>query len=205
MKSLPLALGLMFTIGSISPLFANDITSPSTIQTEEVPVPAVLKKFVPKGYQALNMTKGDLNLDAYPDVIMVLKKIGEEETTDDSEHPEKRPLLILIGQPDKSYKLAARSENTVYCYKCGGIMGDPFSGITIKKGYFTVEHFGGSAWRWTRFVTYKYSASDKNWYLHKDGHESYHATEPDKGKTTTYTVKDFGKVPFTQFDIYKEK
>lgn len=205
MKSLPLALGLMCTIGSLSPSFANDKIFPSTIQTDEVPVPAALKKFVPKGYVALDITKGDLNLDTYPDVIMVLKKVNEEQTSSDTDHPEKRPLLILIGQPDKSYKLAARSENTVYCFKCGGIMGDPFSGITIKKGYFTVEHFGGSAWRWTRFVTYKYSAKDKDWYLHKDGHESYHATEPDKGKTATYTVKDFGKVPFAQFDIYKEK
>jgi len=205
MKSLPLALGLICTFGFLSPSKANSIAHPLMIQTNDVPVPAALKKFVPKGYQVLNITKGDLNLDAYPDVIMVLKKISEEETTNDVDHPEKRPLLILTGQPDKSYRLAARSENTVYCFKCGGIMGDPFSDITIKKGYFTVEHFGGSAWRWTRFVTYKYSSADKNWYLHKDGHESYHATEPEKGKTTTYTIKDFGKVPFTQFDIYKEK
>jgi hypothetical protein len=32
----------------------------------------------------------------------------------------------------------------------------PFMALAIKKGYFTVEHYRGSAQRWTRFVTFKY-------------------------------------------------
>lgn len=123
----------------------------SSDQTAELPVavPSNLKNFVLKGYDVLDITKGDLNRDAYPDAIMILCKKDEKETSDVIDHPEKRPLLVLIGQADKTYKLAVSSNNAVYCVDCGGQMGDPFTGITIKNGYFSVEHYGGSGLRWT--------------------------------------------------------
>jgi hypothetical protein len=113
--------------------------------------------------------------------------------------------LILLGQADKTYKLAARNDNTVYCVDCGGAFGDPFDGISIANGNFSINHYGGSSWRWTRFITYKYSPADKNWYLFRDGGDSFHASEPEKVKTTIKTVKNFGKVAFEKFDIYKEE
>lgn len=170
-----------------------------------VQVPAGLKGFIPAGYQVLDLTRGDLNKDAYPDAVMVLYKKDEEKTSDVIDHPEKRPLLILTGQADKSYKLAFRSDNAVYCVNCGGMMGDPFTGITIKDGYFSVEHYGGSGWRWTRIITFKYNPADKSWYLFKDGGDSFHAAEPEKVKTKVKTVKDFGKIVFQKFDIYKDE
>ena len=167
-------------------------------------LPPSLAQFVPAGYTAIDTTSGDLNLDQYSDMIMVLKKNGEDTTSDVIEHPEKRPLLILLGQSDNSYKLAARNDNAVYCIDCGGMMGDPFMDIVTKKGYFSIEHYGGSAWRWARTVTFKYSPSDNYWYLHKDGGDSFHAADPSKVATKVRTTKDFGKVPFDKFDIYKE-
>jgi hypothetical protein len=171
----------------------------------QIAIPGNLKQFVLKGYDVLDISKGDLNRDDYPDAIMVLAKLGEKKTSDVLTHPEKRPLLVLIGQANKSYKLAARSDNAVYCVDCGGQMGDPYTGITVKNGYFSVEHYGGSGWRWTRIITFKYSAADNNWLLHKDGGERFHAITHEEVKTPVLTVKDFGKVPFEKFDIYKDK
>lgn len=169
-------------------------------------LPSSLASFVIAGYTAIDTVSGDLNLDQYTDMIVVLKKNGEDSTSDVSEHPEKRPLLILLGQADSTYKLAASTNNAVYCIDCGGIMGDPFMDIVIKKGYFSVEHYGGSAWRWERTTTFKYSSTDSTWYLHKDGHKSFHTgDEPEKVETKIKTTKDFGKVPFDKFDIYKEE
>jgi len=167
-------------------------------------LPLYLAQFVQEGYTALDTTYGDLNLDQYADMIMVLKKNGEDTTSDINEHPEKRPLLILIGQADNTYKIAARNDNAVYCIDCGGMMGDPFMEVVIKKGYFSIEHYGGSGWRWTRTITFKYSTTDNYWYLYKDGGDSFHAAEPEKVATKVKTTKDFGKVPFDKFDIYKE-
>ncbi len=121
-----------------------------------------------------------------------------------AEHPEKRPLYILIGQSDQSYKLTAKNNNVVYCVDCGGMMGDPFMGITIKNGYFSIEHYGGSAWRWTKIVTFKYSKTKKKWFLHKDGGDSFHTSQPEKVETKVKTVKDFGVIQFEKYDIYKD-
>ena len=167
-------------------------------------LPPALASFVPEGYTALDTTSGDLNLDAYPDMTLVLKKNGEEMTSDVSEHPERRPLLLLLGQPGGTYRLAARNNNVVYCIDCGGMMGDPFMDVVIRKGYFSVEHYGGSGWRWTRTITFKYAPADSTWYLHKDGGDSFHAAEPEKVQTTVRTTKDFGQVPFEQYNIYAE-
>jgi len=167
-------------------------------------LPPSLSQFVLEGYTAIDTTSGDLNLDQYSDIIMVLKKNGEDTSSNVIEHPEKRPMLILIGQADNTYKLVARNDNAVYCIDCGGMMGDPFMEVVIKKGYFSVEHYGGSGWRWTRTVTFKYSSADNYWYLYKDGGDSFHAAEPEKVITKVKTTKDFGKVPFDRFDIYKE-
>ncbi|PYF69482.1 hypothetical protein [Pedobacter nutrimenti] len=169
-------------------------------------LPAALKKYIPKGYQVLNVTKGNLNQDQFRDLILVLNKINEEKTSQVVAHPEKRPLLIFTGTADKKYHLAARNDNAVYCYDCGGMMGDPFMGIVIKKGYFSIEHYGGSNLRWTRTITFKYTPAEKDWLLYKDGGDRFQASAPDvKPQTKVYTIKDFGHIAFKDFDVYKEK
>jgi hypothetical protein len=165
----------------------------------------VLSEFIPSGYSLLDSASGNLNLDSLDDMILVLKKNGEDSTSDVSEHPEKRPLLILTANNDGSYELAARNDNTVYCVDCGGVMGDPYMDVVIRNGFFSIEHYGGSSWRWTRIITYKYSPADKGWLLFKDGNESFHSSDPGKVERKILTSKDFGKVEFEDFDIYKEQ
>lgn len=160
--------------------------------------------FLPENYTVLDSISGNLNLDNYNDMILVLKKNNEEKTSDVIDNPEKRPLFILIGEPNNHYKLIEKNYNSVYCIDCGGMMGDPYVRIVIKQGYFSVEHYGGSSWRWKRIITYKYSKEDNNWFLHKDGSESFNTSEPEKIKKTIKTTKDFGKVLFKDFNIYEE-
>lgn len=164
-----------------------------------------LEGYVPEGYSIVDTATGDLNRDSLEDLIMIFKRINEEETSDVIDNPIKRPLALYIGLGDDIFQLAAQNDKVAYCYDCGGMMGDPYQALVIKNGYFTVEHYGGSGWRWTRYVTFKYSPKDKNWYLHKDGGESFHASEPDSVTTNIRTVSDFGTVAFDQFDVYQEE
>lgn len=190
---------LALTIGStVTCSFAQEITAKKE-------VPADIRQHVGESYEILYVTKGNLNQDAYSDYAVVLNKKNEKETSDAIEHPEKRPLLLFTGTQQNRYTLAERNDNVVYCVDCGGQMGDPFTGITIKNGYFSVEHYGGSSWRWTRIITFKYNLATRTWHLHKDGGEQYHASEPDKVKTAVKSEKNFGRVPFQQFNIYKEE
>ncbi|MGI4865344.1 MAG: hypothetical protein ACRYFZ_15590 [Janthinobacterium lividum] len=167
-------------------------------------LPIAIRRLLPAGYVVLAAEPGDLNRDALPDYLVVLNRPNEQKTSDVVAHPTKRPLLLFLGGAGGTYTLAARTDNAVYCVDCGGIMGDPFMGLTIKKGYFTVEHYGGSAQRWTRFVTFKYDPVGRAWLLHRDGSEHFHATDPEHGTTTATTAKNFGRVPLAKFDIYKE-
>lgn len=164
--------------------------------------PNELLKFIPTNYSILDTLSGDLNLDKKMDYILVLKKEGEDTLSDVVNIPEKRPLLILLREESGKLKLVGRNDNTVYCFDCGGMMGDPYMGITIKNGYFSVEHYGGSGWRWRRIITYKFSKKKSEWFLHKDVSESFHATDPEKIEYKIRSKKDFGLVKFEDFDIY---
>ena len=158
-----------------------------------------IDRFIPPGHSILGSATGDLNKDAYGDMVLILAVDGEENS-DPADSPPPRPLLLLLGDEDGAYTEAARNDKVVLCHACGGVFGDPYEGITIKDGYFSIEHYGGSNWRWTRIITFKWSEKDKTWFLHKDGGVSYHTSDPDKMEEKVKTVKDFGVVPFGKFN-----
>jgi hypothetical protein len=166
---------------------------------------AEIQNFIPSGYTVLSIDSGDLNMDSLTDFLLVLRKNGEDTISNENDHPVTRPLLLLIMDEDKKLRLAARNDKTVFCYECGGMMGDPFSGVSIENGSFSIEHYGGSAWRWTRTITYRYSTEFKEWFLYQDNSESFHVSEPDKIKIDVRASKEFGKVKFQEFDIYKDE
>lgn len=173
-----------------------------------------LLKFVPQNFEILDTVKGNLNNDSFDDYILVLKKKNEETTSNYGDNkPEKRPLLILIGNSDNKLELKARSDNAVLCIDCSGaIHGDSFEGVKIKNGYFSIEHstVGGND-KWSKIITFKYDKSKNNWFLHRDGMEFF-GWNPDESlkaeaiiKTgeEILTKKNFGIVLFENYDIYK--
>lgn len=162
-------------------------------------VPKAIAVHIPKGYQVLHTAFGNLNLDKVGDAIVVLKS-PQEDTATDMEHPVRRPLLILLGSKNGNYTLGFRNDKTVYCNSCGGVMGDPFNAVTIKNGYFTVEHYGGSSWRWTHYITFKFNPADKRFYLHRTDYSSFHASAPKKVEKKVETSKNFGTVDFVDYD-----
>lgn len=173
-----------------------------------------LKAFVPKGYSVISIESGDLNLDEYTDAILVLRKTSEESTSNYAENkPDKRPMLILIGQKDGTYTLAYENNNAVYCIDCGGLFGDPFTGITIKDGYFSIEHGVSGGHHWENVTTFKYNKSKKNWFLYKDNYINYkfNSDTSDNAEALVVdfkklkTVKDFGEISFEKFNIYNDK
>lgn len=166
--------------------------------------PEALLKFIPKNYMLKDTIAGDLNKDEIKDLILVFNKEGEEQTSDINNNPEKRLVLILLGQKNNTYKKVKQSENAIYCFDCGGMLGDPFQKITVKEGQFSIEHFGGSSWRWARTSTFKYMDDKKDWYLIEDALVNSHASEPDNIEATIKSIKDFGEVRFEEFDIYKD-
>lgn len=180
---------------------ATPIVAPAaattTPQAGAVPDSVLLQPYVPAGYRILDIATGDLNRDIYPDKLVALDSVE----TDSASHGSfaLRPLLLLTGSAQGRYTIAARNDHTVLCSGCGGMMGDPYQQMVIKNGYFSVEHYGGTGWRWTHIVTFKYRAVDQHWYLHREGGDSFHTSRPEEVETDAKTVQDFGRVRFEQY------
>ena len=171
-------------------------------QTEAVKIPVEVKPFVEDGTIPIALESADLNGDGLKDYILVLER--EKPTVkDEYDFPKnQRPLLILVRGMGNTLAEAKRNEVIVMCSKCGGMMGDPFAGVTVGRNTFTVSHYGGSAWRWTADYKFNYSRIDKTWQLVRIEKTSFHATEPQKTlKRKIMTPgKNFGKVDLADFD-----
>ena len=112
-----------------------------------------------------------------------------------------RARLRFLGLPDGGLREAARNAKVAYCSACGGIMGDPFQGVSAGPGTFTVDNAGGSSWRWGVSYTFNYSRRDDTWQLVRVKEENFHASDAATAKTEVSTPpKAFGKIGIADFD-----
>lgn len=158
-----------------------------------------LTKFIPVDFTILDSASGDINKDGIKDLVVILRNKYENFNTDTT-----RPLLLLEGNTKGQYKLIVRNDSVVLCMGCGGVHGDPYQGITIKNGYFSIEHFGGSGWRWTRIITFKFEIKTKQFILHRDAGQSWHISDPNKTTENLFNKEDFDKLTFERFSYNKK-
>jgi hypothetical protein len=174
-----------------------------TAQQSEIKIPSEVAPFIEGGTKVIAVERGDLNGDSREDFILALEK--ENPAKDEHGYPVyQRPLLILLRGADGKLTLANRNERIIMCSQCGGIFGDPFEGVIAGRNTFTVEHYGGSAWRWRYSYKFNYSRIDRTWHLVRVEEDSYHTSEPNKGNLKIYTPpKHFGKIDIANFDPQK--
>ncbi|MGZ8552234.1 MAG: hypothetical protein ACXWV8_02435 [Chitinophagaceae bacterium] len=157
-----------------------------------------LLSLLPGGFTILDSASGDINRDGKKDWLIILRNDNEEVNADTT-----RPLLLLLGSDNGKYQLSERNDSIVLCRNCGGSFGDPYAGITVKNNFFSIEHYGGSSWRWTRIITFKYDIKRKQFVLHRDAGISYHNSDPGKTTQNIHNKQDFGKMLFSKFSYNK--
>ena len=111
-------------------------------------IPAEIKPFIEKGATAIALESADLNGDSTADFILVTEPLKPEPNGDD-DNGDARSLLVVVRDANGKLTLAHRNSTVVYCKSCGGVFGDPFAGVEARRGGFTVNNYGGSAWRWS--------------------------------------------------------
>ena len=171
-------------------------------QTEAVEVPVEVKPFVEQGTKPIALESADLNGDGSKDYVLVLER-ENPSLKDENDFPKnQRPLLILVRGADNKLTAAKRNELIVMWSACGGMMGDPFMGVTVARNSFTINHYGGSAWRWSVDYKFNYSRIDKTWQLVRIEEESFNANDPQKTRKRKIRTppKNFGKVDIADFD-----
>lgn len=188
-------------------LFLLCFASLYALAQEGVQVPVDVQPFVEQNTKPIALESADLNGDGAKDFILVLEDQKPKKSEDDFEEGF-RSLLILVRGAEGKLFLAKRNNDIVYCRTCGGVFGDPFDSVEVGLKTFTVHLYGGSAWRWSYSYKFNYSRIDKTWQLVRVREDSYHTSEPNKGKTKIYTPpKDFGKIDIADFkpDNYLRK
>lgn len=158
--------------------------------------------YIPENFAILKSATGDLNQDGILDVALVLHQLGEDTIVPVGRDYVPRPLLLFLKNENGEYSLVTQNDKAVYCYDCGGIFGDPFYEVTIENGVFTIYHYGGSNWRWTRDLTFKYDKNEQDWFLHREELTSFSVFELDDADTTLNTPKEFGRIRLEEFDAY---
>lgn len=172
--------------------FGNDL---------DIRLPNELEPFISKDYHAIFVGSEDLNGDGRNDYLLVIESSSPPTSAMEDGQPSDRALLIITRQPDDTLKQAIRNDRLVYCRQCGGVMGDPFMGVTLKKNRFTVNHYGGSAWRWTADYTFAWSRIDKAWQLVAYDLSSFHASDPENVESEhCVPPRHFGKLDLASFN-----
>lgn len=174
-------------------------------QEDDLKVPAEVKPFIEKGYVANALEAADLNGDGTKDYVLVVNIPRGEKAQYDDIGDEPRQTLILVRDSAGKLTLAARNDRVAFCRGCGGVFGDPFAGITVKPGRFTVMNYGGSNDRWSDEYTFAYSKRDQTWQLVRVEESTFRATDPNRTMRTVIRTppKDFGLINFADFDPEK--
>jgi hypothetical protein len=202
------------TDDNIEQINVNDLINAHDTFNEDIdPIPQNLQTFVPQNYSVINISTGDINSDGLPDKILVLRTKTEELTSNYGEDkPDKRPMLLLLGQNNNSFKLEYENDNAVYCIDCAGVFGDPFIQTTIKDGSFSINHGIAGGHHWDQVITFKYNKTKKNWFLFEDHYVSYKLNKSNDPNAEALIIdvdnlknsNDFGTIAFDEFNIYNE-
>jgi hypothetical protein len=178
---------MRYFVGIILILLAG-VVSGQTVLSKIPASGASYSAFVPTGYDTLAIARGDLNNDKLEDLALVLKSKKEDGNAEDKFDPPQR-LLVVILKSNVGYKTAVKSDSAILCLGCGGIFGDPFAAIEIRKGVLIIHHFGGSNWRWGYTHRYRYQQND--FYLIGETSRAIHsAMYCDKLKDHVGTLED---------------
>lgn len=100
----------------------------------------------------LDSITGDLNNDGISEKIII------SQTLDSTSLGAKR-RISLFKKEGVTWNLWKESENAILESEAGGMMGDPYQGIAIKKGVLNIYHFGGSRWKWSTTDKYRWDSN----------------------------------------------
>lgn len=174
-------------------------TSPSSSNDAQKKDATMLTQAIDDTLIVIDSIAGFLNNDDLMDYILVCKSKNESETEYDEYQ---RKTYLYIGQSNGSYLQHSSNIGAVLCKNCGGIFGDPYSGISIEpKNGFTINHYGGSNFRWELSSQFNYDQITDNWILVRQENISYSVFEPENIETEIFTSDHFGTVTFQEFDI----
>ena len=107
------------------------------------------KEFQPIGSAIIDSIDGDLDGDKIHEKVIVY------DTKDTTDMGTVREIQVLKKKGGK-WSILEKSRNVILESKGGGMMGDPYQSIEIKKGILLITQAGGSSWKWGYTDKYRF-------------------------------------------------
>lgn len=117
--------------------------------------------FVPKDWAIIKSDTGDLNKDKLDDLAFVIEY--QKDKKEDDYGVGYPRILVVVFQKDGEYQLSIQNNKFIMLADEGGMMGDPFEDLFIKKGVLNINFTGGSSELWSFY--YKFRFQNDDWYL----------------------------------------
>lgn len=95
----------------------------------------------PKSFKILDEKEGDLDKDGVSEKVIVYDT--EKETDLGTERQ-----IFIYKKKNNKWTLWKKSVGAILPSQHGGMMGDPFEGISIERNCIVIHHFGGSVGKW---------------------------------------------------------
>ena len=105
-----------------------------------------VKDFIPKGWEQLDIAKGDLNKDKLEDVVIV---IGNPVINSDDDSV----LLVLFKEKDGTYSLVAKNDKNFSKSYIGDFVLDE---IRIKNNILEIEFFTVNIYNMNKIYTFRF-------------------------------------------------
>ncbi|UAY52598.1 hypothetical protein [Ferruginibacter albus] len=134
------------------------VTFSQVDSSAQVKLTRKFKNLLPEGYIVIDSAQSDFNGDKLKDVALVLEYAGDKNYEFDSSR-----AIYILKNTGKGYIINAKCFSAILSKGDGGVHGDPYDGISFKKNVLKINHFGGSAWKWTDSYVFRYQHN--NWEL----------------------------------------
>lgn len=193
-----------------SPEATSETTETATETEAEVQEQTCARKsdYVPEGWKIVKETKGDLNKDGKPDLVLVIqstdpKKIEKDEYFTVDSNP--RTLLILFATDDEAcYELNTESRTFILPHTDMN-MEDPFSEVEIKNGTLRlkfVQFANAGSWE-SGAYTYVWRHQDGDFKLIGANSSEYHRAS---GEAYDVSVNfSTGKYSLKSYNMFDEE
>ena len=107
----------------------------------------------PNSFKILDEIEGDLDKDGVSEKVIVY------DTEKETDFGTERQIYIYKKNNDK-WELWEKSIGAILPSQHGGMMGDPFEGISIERNCIVIHHFGGSRQKWNYTHRFRYQSGD---------------------------------------------
>ena len=115
-----------------------------------------IRNFTPKYWELKQIAYGNLDDDENDEAVAVYKMPSVDR--EDAEQ-----VLAIYKKQNGKWKITRQTSAPLLSSQSGGMMGNPFNGISISKKSIVIDHFGGSRDKWE--YTHRYRFQNGDWFL----------------------------------------